>query len=151
MSVKIRRMNGLPLNYTFMCDFNDPKGWTTISSHTSIDTAERSIRRTIRGGESPYGWTWISATGGIDVLREVVSKSQRIWVGALKRAKAESPNSPWLTRASCCPQLTWEFGSHRATARHFRYWCLEDGHRAVGFMPWIREVIASEVLSGVGG
>ena len=121
-----------------------------MARHTSIDTAERGIKRTFRGGTSAYGWTWVSANEGVDVSREVFAKSQRPWVNARDRAKAEGNYNFVQSEAPCCDQVSvHEWAAHRGTVRHFRYWIVSHKETAMRFWPWIREVMATEILSGV--
>lgn len=152
----INWMNGEALCFQSFGDFNEPGRRNEIARHTSHETGERMLRRTSRGGVSAYGWVWIEAledAGHLNpkpLLHEVILKSQKRWDAARIRALAESgrPN-PVISFAPCCRNAGKWLVRHQWTTRHFRYWCLDMQIRAVGNWPWLREVIAEEVLSGV--
>jgi hypothetical protein len=145
--MRITKMMGKPLSFVLMCDFRDPSRRDAVSWHTSIETAEKAAMRTARGGVSPYGWLWAKEVGGMETFKEIILKSQKTWLAARDRAMA-SRNSFNFAQSSapCCIYRT---DHHLGTVRHFWYWVLNKTGEALQLWPWLRDVIAADVLSGV--
>lgn len=134
--------------FTTYGDFDDPERAEKIGQHKSVETAKRMLERTFYHGRSVYGWVWIS--GLVPYTTEVILKPHREWEEARIRAFADwsYPHHPACTVASCCGTSGFVV-DHRKTTRHFRYWCLENRSQALLHWPWLREVMASEVLGGL--
>jgi hypothetical protein len=138
-------MNGEPLSYVSYGDLGEPGRRERIGAHVSIATATRMLERTVYRGRPLYGWTWIERRDSDAILREVILKPHRVWQRAYARTDAGSAVNLY-NEVSCCRNGT--VGNHYTTVRHFRYWCLDKHEEAVVAWPWIRNLIAEEVLSG---
>lgn len=150
---RIRRMNGRPLVYISYQDFGDPSRCSRLGGHMSEATAVSSLRRL---KNCVNGWVWIERidknTGKLEECIEVDLKPYRKWIQARDRCRDHGDPALWevVTREDlpCCfPHAP----GHRLTARHFRYWCLRRSERATVFFPWIRPLLAEEILSGSDG
>lgn len=154
----IKSMNGKPLIYEGFADFDDPHRALEIGKHTTLEAFEAKMRRSCRHGVSVYGWVWVeySEERTADLPRivkkvkifEPILPPFRMWVEAKRRAQKErSILSPALSWADCCMRQIHCQEDHQLTARHFRYWCLQNQVQAVDTWPWLKETIAEEVLT----
>jgi len=150
-------MNGKPLLYRGMADFDDPRRALDIGRHTTIEAFEGAMKKASRGGVSLYGWVWAEydevpadkrAPFTITRIHEPILIPFRPWVEAKRRALIERPILfPACGWANCCEKQKDEMTEeHQKTARHFRYWCLQFQDLAIATWPWIKETIAEEVL-----
>jgi len=154
----IKKMNGKDLIYQGFADFDDPNKAFETGKHTALEPFEAAMKRSARHGVSVYGWVWaewseertcnLSAMVKKPRLTEVVLKPQRQWAMARVRAHQENELIVVLTsHAKCCIRMIHCMEDHQKTARHFRYWCLQFPELAVRAWPWIKELIAEEVLT----
>lgn len=155
----LKRMNGLPLTYTAFADFNDSwRSSTEIGKHTSFEAFEASKLRLGPNARKTYGWMWVEyCEERIDPLpnivkkprlRELILPEQREWHRARIQAKKENELLAVLIGyASCCLKMTHCIDDHQMTTRHFRYWALEYQPHALKAFPWLKNMIAEEVLT----
>lgn len=151
-------MNGKPLIYRGFADFNEPERATEISKHTTFETFEASQKRLGVHGQATYGWLWAEYTEErLDELpnivkkprlRELILRPHREWDRARIQARKENELVAIMTSyAACCLKMTHCLEDHHRTARHFRYWVLEYQGLALKTWPWLKNLIAEEVLT----
>lgn len=145
----VSRMNGQTLRFESFMDYGKPTERRSVGKHISVETAAKMFRRFRL--DLDYGWCWVEPFSDVGfTLQEIILKHHRPWDEARVRAfvewKYKGPN-PILSRADCCVTAGAWLNEHQRTTRHFRYWCLEMRPRALGNWPWLREVMAEEVLS----
>jgi hypothetical protein len=153
----ITKMNGKPLLYQGFADFDDPMRAITTGRHTTIEAWEATMKRSACHGRALYGWVWAeyhepnttANPGGLKTrIVELVLRPQKAWADARIRANRENELIVVMTHyATCCTRLNYVMDDHLRTARHFRYWAMEHQEDAVMFWPWLRELIAEEVLT----
>lgn len=153
----IKKMNGKDLKYQGFCDFDDPFRWVATGRHTEIAPWQRQMKRAVRQGWSLYGWVWIEwpeygVPGTFAVkgrLEELVLRPQQRWADAKERAFREFETASILVGdAACCLKLVHCGEDHKKTVRHFFYWVMDNQASALDLWPWMRELIAEEVLTG---
>lgn len=152
----ISKMNGKKLIYMGMADFNDPLRSEQIGRHTTLETWTARMKRERRLG-SNYGWVWAEYTEErLETIPPIVSKprlielvlrSQEAWQFARRVAMRERPIlSPVIGHADCCLKMTHCIEDHVKTTRHFRYWAIQYPELALRTWPWLKELIAEDVL-----
>jgi hypothetical protein len=151
-------MNGKPLIIEGFCDFDDPLRRTEIGKHTTIEAFERSKKRAQSGGDSIYGWVWAEFPDPQSVnpipmrprkMHEVVvGRHQAGWLAARDRARVERPGVCWwVATPSCCSKLVAvPLEEHQKSVRHFFYTAMEFQELTVRLWPWMKPLIAEEVL-----
>lgn len=154
----MKRMNKKDLKYQGFADFDDPHRGITTGRHTTLEAHAAQMKRSARHGRSPYGWVWaeyqeateegIRPIVTVNRLIEVVLRPHREWSAARIRALAENELIVTMTsHADCCLKMTHCIDDHIRTARHFKYWCLQFPELAVRTWPWLKDLIAEEVLT----
>jgi len=155
--VVMKRMNKKDLKYQGFADFDDPHRAIETGRHTTLEAHEHQMKRSARHGRSPYGWMWVewSEVPGdkrgpftITLVHEAIARCQKPWQDAKRRAMKERELLPPSgSEAPCCAKAAHCVNEHQKTVRHFRYWCLEFPELAVRAWPWLKELIAEEVLT----
>lgn len=156
LPVAITKMNGKKLIYSGMADFNDPLKAIPTGRHTTLEAWDARMKRASRK-EAIYGWVWVEYTEerletippivSKPRLVELVLKSQEAWQFARRVAMRERPIlSPVIGHADCCLKMVHCIEDHVKTTRHFRYWALQWPELALRTWPWLKELIAEDVL-----
>lgn len=152
-------MNGLPLIYTGYADFNEPERSTTdTGKHTTFEAFEASKTRLSVYARKLYGWMWAEYNEDrTDTLPQIVKKPrlrelilphQREWHRArIQASKENALMAVLIGYARCCQKQTHCIDDHQMTTRHFRYWALEYQPHALKSFPWLKNLIAEEVLT----
>jgi hypothetical protein len=151
-------MNGKELKFHGYADFDDPHRVVQTGRHTTVEAFEAQMKRSARHGVSVYGWMWceekVQICGGVSPVRfetrifEAIPRCQKPWQDAKRRALKEQPLLPPIhSEADCCLKAAHCVEEHQQTVRHFRYWCLKFPELAVRAWPWIKELIAEDVLT----